>query len=868
MGDDTWMSVFPDQISPNMSFPYDSFLVEDLHTVDEGVIKHLFPLLDTPDEWDLLIGHFLGVDHVGHRLGPDHSSMRAKLTQMNDVLARVVEKMDEDTLLVVLGDHGMDAAGDHGGDGVLETSAGTWIFSKGAPFSSPVASSAIPEALLSTAVFPGTTVPHRHIQQIDILPTMSLLLGLPIPFNSLGTIIPEAFASGKRLQQALEINSKQLHQYMQTYRNSVSGGDLDDHWDRLQSLWDSASYSSQSPSEQLEALYNYNRLALDVCRSMWAQFNVTLMAFGLILLVTAAVSTWGIYHNLASSGEKWEDWIADKLMWGMRGAAGGAIMAVTLYMGLSKRAWLQGVDALDCVLFAASTSSAIGMLGSVSPKSDVSARILEALPLAIHAFSFFSNSFILREDGVVLFLLISSIVPNILIGLTAPTSRLRKRILGFSVLYAASVRLASWSRVCREEHGPSCHVTFFSGASLPIAPTLVVITVVPSAIGLLWGTRRFLKTSKSDNGVATFLFPYVFTPALLLGTAFWLLEHAETKEVLGAENTPLLRSLRTGISRCAFGVVLGGGTSLWWALPMTMKISAGQELNSGGKEEKQVTLLGFGNAYGAPFLLFWLLGLSTLWVLTQLTGQLVLALSVIALLAHTEVVDSIRDVRGLQSAFASSKPSIALNLEAHMQGPWADIHFADIAPLALLGMHVFFGTGHQATIPSIQWKSGFVLSSGVVYPWSPLTLILNSFGGQLLFALAPPLLAMWNVAPVTPSISSSSSTSSSSTSSNKSVAEEGMSAPQPHVRIQRETLRATLAYGLYYTLLLIGALASAGLLRRHLMVWKVWAPRVGVALGSWIVVALAGLLAWAVGVARVTGDHDKGVNRILARLKV
>ena len=91
MGDDTWTLVFPTLFSPNLTFPYDSFNVEDLHTVDEGVIKHLFPLLeDENDSWDVIFGHFLGVDHVGHRVGPEHPVMKDKLKQMDLVLRNVV----------------------------------------------------------------------------------------------------------------------------------------------------------------------------------------------------------------------------------------------------------------------------------------------------------------------------------------------------------------------------------------------------------------------------------------------------------------------------------------------------------------------------------------------------------------------------------------------------------------------------------------------------------------------------------------------------------------------------------------------------------------------------------------------------------
>jgi hypothetical protein len=176
MGDDTWTSVFPDSFHENMSFPYDSFNVEDLHSVDNGVIENLFPLLEDPTKpFDFLVGHFLGVDHVGHRVGPDHPSMKDKLQQMNRVLKRVVELLDSDTLLVVLGDHGMDRSGDHGGDGTFETSSAMWIYSKSAELS--IDHSSIPSGILQYTTFPQAPTSHRSIQQIDIVPTLSLLLG-------------------------------------------------------------------------------------------------------------------------------------------------------------------------------------------------------------------------------------------------------------------------------------------------------------------------------------------------------------------------------------------------------------------------------------------------------------------------------------------------------------------------------------------------------------------------------------------------------------------------------------------------------------------------------------------------------------------
>ena len=83
LGDDTWDKLFPNRFFK--SFPFPSFNVKDLHTVDNGIINNLYPLLQN-DGWDVVIAHFLGVDHCGHRFGPNHPAMADKLTQMDEVI--------------------------------------------------------------------------------------------------------------------------------------------------------------------------------------------------------------------------------------------------------------------------------------------------------------------------------------------------------------------------------------------------------------------------------------------------------------------------------------------------------------------------------------------------------------------------------------------------------------------------------------------------------------------------------------------------------------------------------------------------------------------------------------------------------------
>ncbi|CAL1261950.1 unnamed protein product [Larinioides sclopetarius] len=79
---------------------------------------------------DVIIAHFLGVDHCGHRYGPKHPEMTRKLQQMNSVIQNVTEKLKNDTVLLVLGDHGMTESGDHGGDSTQEISTALFFYSQ------------------------------------------------------------------------------------------------------------------------------------------------------------------------------------------------------------------------------------------------------------------------------------------------------------------------------------------------------------------------------------------------------------------------------------------------------------------------------------------------------------------------------------------------------------------------------------------------------------------------------------------------------------------------------------------------------------------------------------------------------------------
>lgn len=76
----------------------------------------------TRTDWDLMILHYLGLDHVGHIEGPFAPvNIKRKLFEMDEIIHRIYSSLGEDDLLMIVSDHGMANEGGHGGSSRMET---------------------------------------------------------------------------------------------------------------------------------------------------------------------------------------------------------------------------------------------------------------------------------------------------------------------------------------------------------------------------------------------------------------------------------------------------------------------------------------------------------------------------------------------------------------------------------------------------------------------------------------------------------------------------------------------------------------------------------------------------------------------------
>uniref|UniRef100_A0A7M5V2Y5 GPI ethanolamine phosphate transferase 2 C-terminal domain-containing protein n=1 Tax=Clytia hemisphaerica TaxID=252671 RepID=A0A7M5V2Y5_9CNID len=215
-GDNTWTKLFPEKFL--RSDGTNSFYVNDFYEVDNNVTRHLNPELTTLD-WDSMILHYLGLDHIGHTHGPFSPLIQQKLQEMDSIIQRIwlsVKKSNENTMIVITGDHGMSNAGSHGGSSKEEINT--------------------PLIFLPTHLH-GKPLYKENIRQIDIAVTFSVLFGTEIPKQSIGVPAPfissiydfEEMARVKRKLachfHTLSIPEKDLNELLLDYCNGIHTDD-------------------------------------------------------------------------------------------------------------------------------------------------------------------------------------------------------------------------------------------------------------------------------------------------------------------------------------------------------------------------------------------------------------------------------------------------------------------------------------------------------------------------------------------------------------------------------------------------------------------------------------------------------------------
>ncbi|XP_077593400.1 GPI ethanolamine phosphate transferase 3, catalytic subunit [Stigmatopora nigra] len=898
MGDDTWESLFPKKFYRSLPFP--SFNVKDLHTVDNGILQDLYTTM-TGDGWDILIAHFLGVDHCGHTFGPDHPAMAAKLLQMDGVIRSVMERMQNDTILLVMGDHGMTDTGDHGGESQKETDAAIFLYS--------------PVPLFPAA--PSQNEPDV-VPQTDLVPTLALLLDVPIPYSSVGQVLLPLFpplgegAASLGQLEALWINAKQVNRFLESYsalardmptetlnllRNRFE--ELSRQYLQLARGGRSSPSSSSSPHEVLSALQAHLASVRDACRAIWARFSPLRMAGGVVVLALACAASLAVSETCRPSPSG---------AFPAKVAVAAAVCAAgaqRLLGGRVEWAWCAAASASASALSLVSGAFPLAIVGGADglPWPPLLATLLRCA-------SAFSDSYVLTEGRVVAFLLLSlalCLVVSLnwegLLLLFPPANqeawkaarapRARKESLAVVALSApllASLYLSLFFHGCREGDAwcrPSPLLSPLARVKDNRLKNLYYVLSVLSLAAWTWLLRRCLRhygnlnSRGGTSSAARWILPSLSACVAL----HWAVGASPEEDFKNLGQ--LIRLGRLVLPRAAYAL-LGLGLALIWLDPLSVFVKARpagaapgpwamapryrastgmspqaelrhlipqiyqrmrHSLNEEGAsaaasaaaaaastaQGPAVEAYGLGSVYSAPLLLLCgLLGLG----LMQLHPEAV-ALSFLLLLVQTGALlhihassSALRGLRGVDSGA--------------FEVPWGPIVLWSLA-----ASNFFHATGHLPSFPSIQWGAAFVgFPEGHAATWLPASMVaLNTFASQILFAVGCPLLLFW---PLVREVGVAKG--------------EGDAVMEMRLRENPQMFRRALLQLSTRYLFLQGAqvfssACAAALLRRHLMVWGVFAPKLIFEASAFVASGL-GLLLGVSLVLRV----DVAVGRWFQRL--
>jgi phosphatidylinositol glycan class O len=447
---------------------------------------------------------------------------------------------------------------------------------------------------------------------------------------------------------------------------------------------------------------------------------------------------------------------------------------------------------------AALTGGSIGFVGDswrriqheLSTKQFSKWDYLSLAITVVHAALFTSNSFTIWEDQIMHFLLTT-------IGITLIISTLRQqsspdKVTGtiYAIIFTILVRIAAYSQLCREEQMPFCRTTFYASESSSVSSPSVLGALVINAM-LLPAIIKFALSRRGWYQGSAKEWIGIGMPCILaLSAGYWIWDTATNNAWYGLRDSPSQKYL----ARFILATALFAATVLYMFGPMCMSIDTVVGSNLGnandptGRNRLQVKITGYENAMGTVYLLFVLSMYIAIAFVAKPMGGVSLAILIVQIILLLEILE-------------------INNLSTSSIG---------VTTFFLLGNSHFFTTGHQATLPSIQWDAAFIPFSTVIYPWSPIVVIVNTFGSHILIALAIPLLALWNHHPT-------------------------------ENDILARTAAVVTIFLLEQTVVTTSSVIFAAYFRRHLMVWKIFGPRYMMAAIVLLVtdlVVLVGGVAW------------------------
>ncbi|KAI0097074.1 alkaline phosphatase-like protein [Daldinia grandis] len=311
-GDDTWLKLFPGVF--DRADGTSSFFVSDFTEVDNNVTRHLPDELRN-DDWNTMVLHYLGLDHIGHKTGPRGPNMIPKQQEMDGIVRLIYEAMEtqphlHSTLLVFCGDHGMNDAGNHGASSPGETSAAL-------VFVSPKLKS-IAKPVQVPADFVEDFQYYNVVEQSDLAPTLAALLDFPIPKNNLGSFMVDFLPFWPESRDKLQILVRNARQILDIVTASFSGSssvgrkpsldcirpgsgaeELACEWQQISRVTETTSNGGNPGEDQIMDVSKWLSRAQTLMSGMASNYDIAMLIYSEVVAVAASIAA--VYAVISSS---------------------------------------------------------------------------------------------------------------------------------------------------------------------------------------------------------------------------------------------------------------------------------------------------------------------------------------------------------------------------------------------------------------------------------------------------------------------------------------------------------------------------------------------------------------------------------------
>lgn len=434
-------------------------------------------------------------------------------------------------------------AGDHGGDSLEEVTAGFFLYSK--------------QPLLDFEQI-------DTLKQIDLVPTLSAILGIPIPFQNLGKIVLNCIPLSNSTN-AIENWQFALHtvwsnvQQMMDYIKEYSKNEKSFNEEKLEPIY--RLFSNLRKKLSLvddETTFNafhteantYMESLRQMCEEVWIQFEFFNMARGLLFLFLSIFFTYIIMDGVPINRQP--EIFTSSFVYCSYFVVFLAVLgsAVSYYFGY--------VDDLMSLIFFSTGLCSQAMLGMLiiqnwevismnwyaRSQKERLINFLCRLILLLNVSTVFSNSFIVDESLVLQFLLISAIIiiamsikPNNSPPLKRKTPEKKinwskLKYLAVAVVISLLIKVTTYFWKCREEQ-QWCFDTPFEGTyaapkseftKLQWATTLIFLSI------FVFCVKEWLKNCGNLNGYSITVTLSKFLPYLTVVSVagFWVIKNSKT----------------------------------------------------------------------------------------------------------------------------------------------------------------------------------------------------------------------------------------------------------------------------------------------------------------------------------------------------